>query len=153
MYHKFRCDLKKRLKIAQPLHLPPRPDGRRFRAAAYDVTQHIAFKRCIAIAVLLNSSLLAVTVLNNSLLMATSLLLLNLDLLSLYSTFSLIRLPEKQLIELVKAADYRAFIQNNKNIKLLYNFNFSFSKLWCHVFLTKTHVTVARVHRELTDMS
>ncbi|XP_077301689.1 sodium leak channel non-selective protein na [Arctopsyche grandis] len=55
------CDLKKRLKIAQPLHLPPRPDGRRFRAAAYDITQHIAFKRCIAIAVLLNSSLLAVT--------------------------------------------------------------------------------------------
>lgn len=54
--------MKKRLKIAQPLHLPPRPDGRRVRAAAYDITQHIAFKRCIAIAVLLNSSLLAVTV-------------------------------------------------------------------------------------------
>uniref|UniRef100_A0A182MKE2 Ion transport domain-containing protein n=1 Tax=Anopheles culicifacies TaxID=139723 RepID=A0A182MKE2_9DIPT len=43
------CDLKKRLKIAQPLHLPPRPDGRKFRAFVYDITQHIAFKRCIAV--------------------------------------------------------------------------------------------------------
>ncbi|XP_061707106.1 sodium leak channel NALCN isoform X1 [Cydia pomonella] len=55
------CDLKKRLKIAQPLHLPPRPDGRKVRAFAYDVTQHIIFKRFIAIVVLINSGLLVVT--------------------------------------------------------------------------------------------
>lgn len=58
----FRCDLKKRLKIAQPLHLPPRPDGRKIRAFAYDVTQNLSFKRIIAIVVLINSGLLAVTV-------------------------------------------------------------------------------------------
>lgn len=58
----YRCDLKKRLKIAQPLHLPPRPDGRKFRAFVYDITQHIAFKRCIAVVVLVNSMLLAITV-------------------------------------------------------------------------------------------
>lgn len=56
------CDLKKRLKIAQPLHLPPRPDGKKFRAFIYDITQNIKFKRLIAIMVLLNSSLLGVTV-------------------------------------------------------------------------------------------
>lgn len=55
------CDLKKRLKIAQPLHLPPRPDGRKFRAFVYDITQHIVFKRLIAISVLINSSLLCIT--------------------------------------------------------------------------------------------
>ncbi|CAG5021946.1 unnamed protein product [Parnassius apollo] len=55
------CDLKKRLKIAQPLHLPPRPDGRKIRAFAYDVTQNLSFKRIIAIVVLINSGLLAVT--------------------------------------------------------------------------------------------
>nr|XP_032529661.1 sodium leak channel non-selective protein isoform X2 [Danaus plexippus plexippus] len=55
------CDLKKRLKIAQPLHLPPRPDGRKIRAFAYDVTQNLSFKRVIAIVVLINSGLLAVT--------------------------------------------------------------------------------------------
>lgn len=56
------CDLKKRLKIAQPLHLPPRPDGRKFRAFVYDITQHIVFKRCIAVVVLVNSMLLSITV-------------------------------------------------------------------------------------------
>jgi hypothetical protein len=55
------CDLKKRLKIAQPLHLPPRPDGRIFRSFVYDLTQHIAFKRFIAIVVLINSVLLSIT--------------------------------------------------------------------------------------------
>lgn len=60
-----RCDLKKRLKIAQPLHLPPRPDGRKVRAFAYDVTQNLSFKRIIAIVVLINSALLAVTVIFN----------------------------------------------------------------------------------------
>lgn len=55
------CDLKKRLKIAQPLHLPPRPDGKRIRAFVYDITQHIVFKRVIAVSVLINSALLCVT--------------------------------------------------------------------------------------------
>lgn len=56
------CDLKKRLKIAQPLHLPPRPDGHHVRAFAYDVTQHIWFKRFIAVVVLANSALLCIRV-------------------------------------------------------------------------------------------
>lgn len=55
------CDLKKRLKIAQPLHLPPRPDHHPMRAVIYDITQHIAFKRFIALLVLSNSSLLCVS--------------------------------------------------------------------------------------------
>ncbi|XP_076258315.1 sodium leak channel non-selective protein na isoform X4 [Rhynchophorus ferrugineus] len=55
------CDLKKRLKIAQPLHLPPRPDGKKFRAFIYDITQNLKFKRSIAILVLINSALLSVT--------------------------------------------------------------------------------------------
>lgn len=54
------CDLKKRLKIAQPLHLPPRPDHTRFRAIIYDIIQAIVFKRLIAVLVLCNSSLLIV---------------------------------------------------------------------------------------------
>ncbi|EGI66812.1 Sodium leak channel non-selective protein [Acromyrmex echinatior] len=55
------CDLKKRLKIAQPLHLPPRPDGKKFRAFIYDITQNIYFKRFIAVMVLVNSALLCVS--------------------------------------------------------------------------------------------
>ncbi|XP_046820386.1 sodium leak channel non-selective protein isoform X1 [Vespa crabro] len=55
------CDLKKRLKIAQPLHLPPRPDGKKFRAYIYDITQNIYFKRFIAVMVLINSGLLYVS--------------------------------------------------------------------------------------------
>lgn len=55
------CDLKKRLKIAQPLHLPPRPDHHRLRACIYDITQHIIFKRIIALIVLANSALLCVS--------------------------------------------------------------------------------------------
>ncbi|KAK2586704.1 hypothetical protein KPH14_011742 [Odynerus spinipes] len=55
------CDLKKRLKIAQPLHLPPRPDGKKFRAYIYDITQNIYFKRFIALMVLINSALLYVS--------------------------------------------------------------------------------------------
>ncbi|XP_035712749.1 sodium leak channel non-selective protein isoform X2 [Folsomia candida] len=54
------CDLKKRLKIAQPLHLPPRPDGHAVRCIAYDITQNIWFKRFIALAVLINSGLLCI---------------------------------------------------------------------------------------------
>ncbi|GFS85124.1 sodium leak channel non-selective protein [Nephila pilipes] len=55
------CDLKKRLKIAQPLHLPPRPDSHKFRAFIYDITQNIYFKRFIAVLVLTNSSFLCVS--------------------------------------------------------------------------------------------
>lgn len=61
-YDLNRCDLKKRLKIAQPLHLPPRPDGKKFRAFIYDITQNIYFKRFIAVMVLINSALLCVSV-------------------------------------------------------------------------------------------
>ena len=57
-----RCDLKKRLKIAQPLHLPPRPDARRWRAVVYDFTQNIIFKRFVAVLVIINSSLICVQV-------------------------------------------------------------------------------------------
>ncbi|XP_071581667.1 sodium leak channel NALCN-like isoform X2 [Temnothorax nylanderi] len=55
------CDLKKRLKIAQPLHLLPRPDGKMFRAFIYDITQNIYFKRFIAAMVLVNSVFLCVS--------------------------------------------------------------------------------------------
>ncbi|VUZ56904.1 unnamed protein product, partial [Hymenolepis diminuta] len=66
-------DLKGRIKLTQPLHIPPRPKLRpepgqaqistettflRFRCLVYDITQHIAFKRAFAILVLLNSGLL-----------------------------------------------------------------------------------------------
>ncbi|XP_019379831.1 PREDICTED: sodium leak channel non-selective protein isoform X2 [Gavialis gangeticus] len=53
-------DLKSRLKIAQPLHLPPRPDNDSFRAKMYDITQHPFFKRTIAVLVLAQSVLLSV---------------------------------------------------------------------------------------------
>ncbi|XP_078664203.1 sodium leak channel NALCN-like isoform X2 [Branchiostoma floridae x Branchiostoma belcheri] len=53
-------DLKKRLKIAQPLHLPPRPDGNGLRGKLFDITQHAVFKRFIALLVLANCSLLSV---------------------------------------------------------------------------------------------
>lgn len=54
-------DLKKRLKIAQPLHIPPRPDHNSFRSFFYDITQHIGFKRVIAFTVLVNSGLLCLS--------------------------------------------------------------------------------------------
>lgn len=56
------------MKIAQPLHLPPRPDGRLFRAFIYDITQNIIFKRIVAISVIISSSLLFVTVRNSNIL-------------------------------------------------------------------------------------
>lgn len=62
LYKLLRCDLKKRLKIAQPLHLPPRPDGKKFRAFIYDITQNLKFKRFVAVMVLINSALLGVSV-------------------------------------------------------------------------------------------
>uniref|UniRef100_A0A8D2ZQS2 Sodium leak channel NALCN n=1 Tax=Scophthalmus maximus TaxID=52904 RepID=A0A8D2ZQS2_SCOMX len=55
-------DLKSRLKIAQPLHLPPRPEDGGFRAKMYDITQHPFFKRGIAVLVLAQSVLLSVKV-------------------------------------------------------------------------------------------
>lgn len=48
------------MKIAQPLHLPPRPDHVKFRAIIYDIIQAIVFKRSIAVLVLINASLLIV---------------------------------------------------------------------------------------------
>ncbi|EUB62150.1 Sodium leak channel non-selective protein [Echinococcus granulosus] len=66
-------DLKGRIKLTQPLHIPPRPKLRpepgqmpissettflRFRCLIYDITQHIAFKRAFALLVLFNSALL-----------------------------------------------------------------------------------------------
>lgn len=58
-------DLKGRIKLAQPLHIPPRPDGNGFRALMYDITQHISFKRAVAFLVLANCSLLCVPWLKN----------------------------------------------------------------------------------------
>ena len=53
-------DLKKRLKIAQPLHVPPKPENSRCQAFIYDIVQHLYFKRFIASLVLINSFLLCV---------------------------------------------------------------------------------------------
>ncbi|KAK3094316.1 hypothetical protein FSP39_000242 [Pinctada imbricata] len=53
-------DLKGRIKLNQPLHIPPRPDGTGFRARMYDITQHKMFKRAVVILVLLNCGLLSV---------------------------------------------------------------------------------------------
>ncbi len=53
-------DLKKRLKIVQPLHVPPRPENSRVQAFIYDIVQHIYFKRFMASLVLCNSLLLCV---------------------------------------------------------------------------------------------
>ena len=41
-------DLKKRLKIAQPLHTPPKPENSRFQAFIYDIIQDLNFKRWIS---------------------------------------------------------------------------------------------------------
>lgn len=54
------CDLRKRIKIAQPLHLPPRPDHSRLRALMYDLSQSKWFKRLFAFLVVVNSILLFV---------------------------------------------------------------------------------------------
>ena len=47
-------DLKKRLKIAQPLHTPPKPENSKFQAFIYDIIQHVYFKRFVASLVLIN---------------------------------------------------------------------------------------------------
>ncbi|XP_021355108.1 sodium leak channel non-selective protein-like isoform X2 [Mizuhopecten yessoensis] len=53
-------DLKGRIKLAQPLHIPPKPDATGLRAKMYDITQDTMFKRATVLLVLLNCSLLAV---------------------------------------------------------------------------------------------
>ncbi|CAH1782033.1 unnamed protein product [Owenia fusiformis] len=53
-------DLKGRIKLAQPLHIPPRPENSRFRSFMYDITQNIIFKRFIAIMVMANCALLSI---------------------------------------------------------------------------------------------
>jgi hypothetical protein len=55
-------DLKGRIKLAQPLHIPPKPDNSKFRAFIFDITQHKTFKRLSAVLVLLNCALLSVPV-------------------------------------------------------------------------------------------
>ncbi len=55
-------DLKGRIKLAQPLHIPPRPEKSQFRAFMFDITQHKTFKRLSAILVLFNCSLLSIPV-------------------------------------------------------------------------------------------
>ncbi|KAL7671716.1 hypothetical protein ACOME3_006620 [Neoechinorhynchus agilis] len=52
-------DLKGRIRLAQPVHMPPRPDGR-FRACMFDITRDKRFKRMSVVAVILNTVLLAV---------------------------------------------------------------------------------------------
>ena len=52
-------DLKGRIKLAQPLHIPPRPENSKIRAWVFDITQHKTFKRFSAFLVLLNCSLLS----------------------------------------------------------------------------------------------
>lgn len=53
-------DLKGRIKLAQPLHIPPRPESSKFRCFIFDITQHKNFKRFSAFLVLLNCGLLSV---------------------------------------------------------------------------------------------
>ena len=55
-------DLKGRIKLAQPLHIPPKPENSKFRAFMFDITQRKSFKRLSAILVLLNCSLLSIPV-------------------------------------------------------------------------------------------
>ena len=51
-------DLKKRLKIAQPLHVPPKPENNILQAGIYVIAQNVYFKKMIAVLVIVNSSLL-----------------------------------------------------------------------------------------------
>ena len=53
-------DLKGRIKLSQPLHLPPRPEESKARAFIYDIVQHKWFKGLIALLVMANCCLLAV---------------------------------------------------------------------------------------------
>ncbi|CAF3650795.1 unnamed protein product, partial [Rotaria sp. Silwood1] len=51
-------DLKGRIKLAQPLRGPPRPENSKFRSYVFDITQNRLFKKSSAILVLLNCALL-----------------------------------------------------------------------------------------------
>lgn len=51
-------DLKGRIKLAQPLRIPPRPENSKFRSYIFDITQNKMFKKSSAILVLLNCALL-----------------------------------------------------------------------------------------------
>ncbi|XP_055869131.1 sodium leak channel NALCN-like isoform X2 [Biomphalaria glabrata] len=53
-------DLKGRIKLAQPLHIPPRPERNMFRTLVYDITQHLYFKRFIVFLVIANCLMLSV---------------------------------------------------------------------------------------------
>ncbi|CAF0823088.1 unnamed protein product [Rotaria sp. Silwood1] len=51
-------DLKGRIKLAQPLRTPPRPENSKFRSYVFDITQNRLFKKSSAVLVLLNCALL-----------------------------------------------------------------------------------------------
>lgn len=51
-------DLKGRIKLAQPLRTPPRPENGKFRSYVFDITQNRLFKKASAVLVLLNCALL-----------------------------------------------------------------------------------------------
>lgn len=53
-------DLRKRLRLSQPLHLPLRPDDSAIRSKLYDLTQSENYRRFIVCLVVLNCSTLAV---------------------------------------------------------------------------------------------
>lgn len=53
-------DLKKRLRLAQPLHLPPRPDDPGIQKKLYDIIQSMLYRRIVAVIVLLECLTLAV---------------------------------------------------------------------------------------------
>lgn len=55
-------DLKGRIKLAQPLHIPPRPDSPGIRKFMYEIVQHTYFKRLSVVLVLSNCMLLCVPV-------------------------------------------------------------------------------------------
>ncbi len=51
-------DLKGRIKLAQPLRTPPRPENSKFRSYIFDITQNKIFKKSSAVLVLFNCALL-----------------------------------------------------------------------------------------------
>jgi hypothetical protein len=51
-------DLKGRIKLAQPLRTPPRPENSKFRSYVFDITQNKMFKKMSAALVLMNCALL-----------------------------------------------------------------------------------------------
>jgi hypothetical protein len=51
-------DLKGRIKLAQPLRTPPRPETSKFRSYVFDITQNKMFKKSSAVLVLFNCALL-----------------------------------------------------------------------------------------------